>query len=108
MAFLTLTHKNTCCRSIHTLCSPPLQPGTWKKVLCSDETEVKVLGHRGQSHIWCEPYPSCQTENTIVTVKHGSGRGEKMFLLVRTGKEEMVGAEIEKFLMETSLSRPEM
>lgn len=41
-------------------------------------------------------------------MKHSSGRAEKMFLLVRTGKEEMVVVEIEKFLMETSMSLPEM
>ena len=46
-------------------------PNIWKKVLWSDETNIKLFGHQVKHCVWCKPKIFHHPENTIPTVKHG-------------------------------------
>lgn len=44
----------------------------WKRVLQSDEREIRLLGHRDAAHVWIKKGET-NPKNTVPTVKHGGG-----------------------------------
>ncbi|MBN3274862.1 TCB1 transposase, partial [Polyodon spathula] len=45
----------------------------WKKSLWSDETKIELFGLNTKHYVWRKPNLAHHPENTIPTVKHGSG-----------------------------------
>lgn len=51
-----------------------LPESMWEKVLCWDETKVKLFGQNSKHNVWCKPNTSHASRHTNPTVKYGGGR----------------------------------